>query len=109
MMKMKIRMDVEKILQEDVINLEKAYAFLDELFQGNGLYKESVEADGTVIYSGSDDAKDFSRFGMCFRNLKDKNPWFVPNCKVWLWGDDDIYEGQMTWDDVLDDIRRGAV
>ena len=105
MFKMQIQMDEEKILREDVINLQKVYAVLDRIFAEKGLLKEGIAEDGTITYCGSESNKDFGRFTSVAINLRTVNTWFAPNCKKWLWGDNEDIPDVWTWDDMLEGMR----
>lgn len=104
MFAMKIQMDEEKILREDVINLKKVYAFLDNLFIKEGLVVGEIEPDGTRNYHGTESNKDFGRFAIVAIDLQDINPWFAPNCRKWLFGDNEDM-GEWDWDDMLAGMR----
>ena len=107
MFKMQIQMDEEKILREDVINLQKVYIALDEIFAENGLFKEGIAEDGTITYCGSESNKDFGRFTCVYMSLTGSNKdWFVPNCKKWLIGDNEEIPGVWDWDDILEGMRK---
>lgn len=105
MMKMMIKINEEKILREDVINLKKVYAALDSFFEMADLKKEGKEPDGTIVYAGKETNKDFANFCLVAGWLKRDNPWFALNCEKWLWGDDDMIEGVWDWEDVLEQMR----
>ena len=102
MFAMKIQMDEEKILREGKINLQKVYAALDRIFAKYSLVKGETEPDGTLTYWGTESNKDFGRFCMAANNLEDVNTWFVPNCKKWIWGDDEEVPGVWDWEDMLE-------
>lgn len=97
---MKIKMNEEKILREDVINLMKVYAYLDKLFTDNGLLIGAQEPDGTRVYYGRESGKDFGRCCIINQNLRIQD-WFVPNCAKWLWGDNEENADVWEWEDVL--------
>ena len=103
---MKIQMDEEKILREDVINLKKVYAALDRIFAREGLVKGETEADGTLTYWGTESNKDFGRFASVAINLQDVNTWFAPNCKKWILGDNEEIPGVWDWEDMLEGMRK---
>ena len=105
MFAMKIQMDEEKILREDVINLKKVYAALDKIFAKHNLVKGETEPDGTLTYLGTESNKDFGNFCSVASNLKRVNTWFAPNCKKWLWGDDETIPNVWDWEDVLEQMR----
>ena len=106
MFKMQIQMDEEKILREDVINLQKVYAVLDKIFAENGLFKEGIAEDGTITYCGSESNKDFGRFTCVLISLSTSNrEWFLPNCKKWLLGANEDIPGVWEWDDVIETLK----
>lgn len=101
MFAMKIQMDEEKILREDVINLVKVYKALDEIFAEKGFIKGGIESDGTIYYHGSNKSTDFATSGSIVSVLKYQS-WFIPNCKKWLWGDNETLPNEAwDWEDVL--------
>lgn len=102
---MKIQMDEEKILREDKINLVKVYAALDDIFAKKNLVKGEIEPDGTRTYWGTESNKDFARFCMVVNSLKRIEKWFAPNCKKWIWGDNESRSGDWDWEDVLEQMR----
>ncbi len=105
---MKIQMDEEKILREDVHNLVKVYNALDQTFAQFGLVKGETEADGTRTYWGTNKNTDFGSFCSVSTMLKVVEVWFLPNCKKWLWGDDEVNgDGTWDWEDVLEQERNG--
>ncbi len=99
---MKIQMDEEKILREDKINLVKVYAALDDIFAENNLVKGEIEPDGTRTYWGTESNKDFGRFCLAANELEFINTWFVPNCKKWIWGDNEDNPDAWDWEDMLE-------
>ena len=106
MFAMKIQMDEEKILREGKINLQKVYAALDRIFAKYNLVKGETEPDGTLNYLGTESNKDFGRFTTVAINLEDVNTWFAPNCKKWLWGDNEEIPGVWNWEDMLEAMRK---
>lgn len=105
MFAMKILMDEEKIIREKELDLEKIYKALDKIFAKYNLVKGETEPDGTLNYLGTESNKDFGRFGMVADNLENINTWFVPNCKKWLWGDNETIPDTWDWEDVLEQVR----
>ena len=108
MFAMKIQMNEEKILRENVINLKKVYQAIDEIFAEAGLKKGITEEGGILTYWGNDDNKDFGRCGIAYNSLAGPNKgWFVPNCSKWLLGsNDETSDGSWEWDDVLAGMKR---
>lgn len=109
---MKIQMNEEKILKENVINLKKVYQAIDEIFAEAGLKKGITEEGGVLTYWGTNDNKDFGRFTIALMRLRKTNgSWFLPNCSKWLYGDnEETGDGSWDWEDVLDEMRkRGAL
>ncbi len=104
---MKIKMNEEKILEENIYNLKKVYECIDNVFAEFGITKEAPDEDGTLNYVGYNDEKDFGNMSSCCRSLEDINgKWFLPNCSTWLWGDDEAHEGTVEYEDVLEQIRQ---
>lgn len=103
---MKIKMDEEKILEENIYNLKKVYECIDNVFAEFGITKEAPDEDGTLNYVGYNDEKDFGNMSSCYRHLGIINEkWFLPNCIKWLLGDDEGHEGTVEYEDVLEHIR----
>lgn len=98
MFKMQIKMNEEKILREDVINLQKVYAFIDELVTGWHFDKEPT-TDGSIIYAGSNEDEDFGNALGIVMGLM-KQPWWLENVSEWYLlsneesADKSIYEKQ---------------
>lgn len=105
---MKIQMDEEKVLRENVINLKKVYQAIDDILAEAGVRKGPVEPDGTLTYWGYGTNKDFGRFGIAYNSLSGVNKdWFVPNCSKWLLGSsDETPDGSWEWDDMLAGMRK---
>ena len=109
---MKIQMNEEKILKENVINLKKVYQAIDEIFADAGLKKGITEEGGVLTYWGTNDNKDFARFTSALIALKRPNgDWFLPNCSKWLYGsDEETGNGSWDWEDVISELKgAGAI
>ena len=105
MFAMKIQMDEEKILKEKVIDLKKVYAALDRIFTREGLVVGEIEPDGTRNYHGTESNKDFGRCCTINRSLRAQG-WFAPNCKKWLWGDNEDVTDEWEWSDMIENMRQ---
>ena len=99
---MKIQMNEEKILRENVINLKKVYQAIDEIFDEAGLRKGEIEEGGVLTYWGNDSNKDWGRCTAAYMILC-KNPWFEPNCKELLLGSNvETTNGEWEWGSLLE-------
>jgi hypothetical protein len=79
MIKMQILMDEKKILHEKKYDIDKIYAFLDEVFILKcGLNKG---AEGFYFETGTND--DLALFAKAMRILE-KQEWFLRNVDTWL-------------------------
>ena len=105
---MKIQMNEEKILRENVINLKKVYQAIDDILAEVGVRKGPVEPDGTLTYWGYGTNKDFPNFSLAWMRLKDTNgSWFLPNCTKSIWGyTDESPDGSWEWEDLLAGMRK---
>lgn len=81
MIKMIIKMNDEKIQNENKFTLDRVYSGLDRIFSQFGYSREDV--DGNLEYKGNCDPGDFGRFGRIYNGLR-KQTWFVNNAEVWL-------------------------
>lgn len=80
-----IRLDNEKIIEENRYVLSSLYEALDSLFVKKlGLEKEQVSDDFVVYYYEKNDCKDIYAkiIGMCI-SLKNNCEWFVDNVLQW--------------------------
>jgi hypothetical protein len=84
MIKMQILMDDEKIVREKRYNVNKVHDALDTLFTE----KLGMRKDSDGFYLGAGTSHDFSRFGLAYSTLSEKD-WFLDNVKVWLYYNSD--------------------
>jgi len=77
---MRIVMDEEKILKEDIYDLEKLYKAIDDI----AIYSEMKKINKYYYVSMNNSWVDLGVFA--FNNLEEKE-WFIDNVKEWLWLD----------------------
>lgn len=80
-----IRLDNEKVIEENRYVLGSLYKALDSLFEEKlGLEKKQVSEDLVVYYYEKNDRKDIYAkiVGMCI-SLKNNCEWFVDNVSQW--------------------------
>ena len=87
MLKLEIKMDEEKIKEEQKYVMEDIYRKIEKEFDRYRLQK-SIEADGTRVFSGTGNRKDYGAFGLLITTLSEK-PWFVDNVIKWVWYNSD--------------------
>ena len=76
----KIVLDEEKILRENVYDLEKMYNAIDEMAQDSGLIKIDKHT-----YHCKSDEKDLACLGIFIHNRLMVQDWFLENVKEWIW------------------------
>lgn len=97
MLKVEILMNEEKVINEDIYDLDKMYQIIDDLFAEYNLPKI---AKGTYV-----DNKNKDDFGamwiIMFRLLKEN--WFISNAKKMLWYNSDGSDNEADYyiEDVL--------
>ena len=81
MLKLEIKMDENKINKEQRYTTDTIYQTLEQTFTRYNLRKES-EPDGTVVFYGNGQPKDYGAFGYIITSLKEKS-WFMtsPACR----------------------------
>jgi virulence-associated protein VapD len=79
MIKMQILMDEKKILREKKYDINKIYAFLDEVFVSKCGLKKGTE--GFYFETGTND--DLALFAKAIRILE-RQEWFLQNVDTWL-------------------------
>jgi len=77
---MRIVMDEEKILKEDIYDLDKIYEAIDKI----AIYSEMKKVDKNYYVSMNNSPVDLGVFA--WTNLQ-KKEWFMENVKEWLWLD----------------------
>jgi len=87
MIKMEIRMDDEKILEERKYRLEAVYEAIDKVF-GYWNFKGEKTSSGSVMYKDNGSDRDLGRFFSIVNALK-KKEWFMGNVSVWILYDSD--------------------
>ena len=81
MIKMIIKMNDEKIKDENENTLDRVYSGLNRIFEHFGYSAEEVE--GNLEYKGTSDPRDFGQFGRIYNGLR-KQTWFINNADTWL-------------------------
>lgn len=84
MIKMQIVMDDDKIAREQHYTVEKIHDALDSYF----INKLGMQKGSDGFYLGTGSSKDFSRFGLAYGSLSEKD-WFLDNVKTWLYYNSD--------------------
>ena len=97
---MKIKMNEEKILKDKKIKIEDVYALIDKEIIDKNLKIGKINKDGTRMYWGPNSKDDFGGFCMVINHLV-RIPWFLDNCSLWLWGDNEHDPKVWDWEDVL--------
>lgn len=76
----RIVLDEEKILRENVYDLEKMYNAIDEMAQDSGLVKIDRHT-----YHCKGNEKDLACLGIFIHNELMAQDWFLQNVKEWIW------------------------
>jgi hypothetical protein len=84
MIKMQIIMDDDKIAREKQYTVDKIHSTLDGYF----INKLGMKKGTDGFYLGTGSGTDFSRFGLAYSTLSEKN-WFLDNVKAWLYYNSD--------------------
>lgn len=87
MLKLEIKLDDEKILKESVYQLDGVYQTIENVFEKSRLPGEKGE-DGTMVFYGTGNIRDFASFGKIITWLK-KKEWFINNVTKWVWYNSD--------------------
>lgn len=87
MLKMVIRMDIDKIEVEKKYHLDGIYNTIDTTFSKMGFPRVEDGSDSLVYYDNGQ-ARDYGRFGKIVNTLK-KQAWFMDNVAAWLLYDSD--------------------
>ncbi|NBH82015.1 hypothetical protein D7X88_08520 [bacterium C-53] len=101
MLKLEIKLDEGKISKEQKYSVSSVYYALEEAFNSYHLRKDS-EPDGTIVFYGSGDPRDYGAFGCIITSLKEKS-WFMDYVIKWIWynSDDGENENDFAVEDVL--------
>ena len=88
----KIVLDEEKILRENIYDLEKMYSLIDEMASDSGLVKIDKHT-----YHCKGNEQDLACLGIFIHDYLKSAEWFLGNVKEWIWisereGDLDIIE-----------------
>lgn len=87
MLKLEIKLNDEKILTENIYQLEGIYRAIEKVFEDNQLLKK-MDSDGTMTFYGTGSRKDYAAFGRIITWLK-KEKWFMDNVTKWVWYNSD--------------------
>ncbi len=101
MLKLAIKLDENKISKEQKYSVSSVYYALEEAFNSYHLRKDS-EPDGTIVFYGSGNPRDYGAFGCIITSLKEKS-WFMDYVIKWIWynSDDGENENDFAVEDVL--------
>ena len=101
MLKLEMKLDIERIERAQKYSPQAIQTSVDNAFGKYGYLKET-QPDGTICYYGVGAAKDYGIFGRLITTLKDKD-WFMPYVSKWLWynSDDGENENDFAVEDVL--------
>lgn len=101
MLKLEIKMDEAKILEEQKYRVESIYQALEQAFFQ---YKLNLtkDTDGTMCFTGNGNPKDYGAFGSIITSLREKT-WFMDYVTKWVWynSDDGENEDDFAVEDVL--------
>ena len=89
MIKMIIRMNNDRIIDQGKYSVEQLYAAIDRIFVNKGMSR--VDTDRGVEYIGPGKSTDFAYFGKIMLGLKDQ-AWFMDNAEEWLYCDNEDSE-----------------
>jgi len=94
-------MDEDKIRAEGKYTVESIYRTIKRGFDKYKL-REEQGADGTRIFYGSGDPRDYGVFGLLITTLREES-WFMDYVAKWLWynSDDGRNEDDFAIEDVL--------
>ena len=87
MMKMKIKIDKEKVNLYSEYNVDQMYNMIEDITKSANITKK--DKDG--FYLGNDNEEDFANFGKIIIALNDSD-WFIPFIDEWLWYVDNTIE-----------------
>jgi len=101
MLKLEIKLDESQILLDKKYKPDSIFAAVDIAFEKYRFRKE-VQSDGTIVYYGNGNPKDYGAFGRLITTLKDKE-WFIAYATKWIWynSDDGEDENDFSVEDVL--------
>lgn len=76
----KFVLDEEKVLRENIYDLEKMYSFIDEMARDSGLIKIDKHT-----YHCKGNEKDLACLGIFVHSRLKQAEWFLENVKEWIW------------------------
>lgn len=96
MFRILIKIDEEKVKQEQKYDLTGIYSVIEELFQKLDLIRLESEP-GILLYGDRGRDCDFSYFGLAIREFKNEK-WFLDNVGAWIFYEDEINsETDLLW------------
>ena len=93
-------LDENKINKEQKYSVSSIYQILDQAFDSYQLRKE-YEPDGTIVFYGSGNSRDYGAFGCIITSLKEKS-WFMDYVIKWIWYNSD--DGENEKDFAIEDV-----
>ena len=87
MLKLEIKMDEEKLKEEQKYTIEDIYQKIEKGFARYRLQQE-IEDDGTRVFSGTGNRRDYGAFGLLITTLSEKS-WFMDYVIKWVWYNSD--------------------
>lgn len=100
MLKLEIKLDENKISKEQKYSASSIYQILGQAFDSYQLRKE-YEPDGTIVFYGSGNSRDYGAFGCIITSLKEKS-WFMDYVIKWIWYNSD--DGENEKDFAIEDV-----
>lgn len=87
MLKLEIKMDDRRILQDGRYKIDSVYQIIEEAFKKRHLRKE-IKEDGTRVFYGTGDSRDYGAFGLLITTFQEQE-WFMQYVVKWLWYNSD--------------------
>ena len=100
MLKLEIKLDENKINREQKYSVTSIYQTLNQTFDSYQLRKED-EPDGTLVFYGNGNPRDYGTFGCIITSLKEKS-WFMDYVIKWIWYNSD--DGENEKDFAIEDV-----
>ena len=101
MIKVKIILNEEKIINEKKYSLEKMWSKIDKAF-----LSKNIQIEGKGLYAGTDHPHDYANFGLICIGLG-KADWFLDNVIEWKFYINDMSENEEDYieEDFLKDTK----
>lgn len=100
MLKLEIKLDENKINREQRYSVASIYQTLEKAFSSYHLKKDRAP-DGTIVFYGSGNTRDYGAFGCIITSLKEKS-WFMDYVIKWIWYNSD--DGENDNDFIVEDV-----